>query len=170
MCRDKEFVTFPNKAVDQEVKELHIYCTNKEKGCEWQGELNNISNHLSNSDGCQFEEVKCSNECGKIIQRQYLTNHVETECPHRKVNYQYCHDIGKHQFIEGQHKEECPKLPQPCPNKCEVGSILREDMEVHRKECSLEMIDCEYYSVGCKQAKLCRKDFEKHNNESMKEH
>ena len=117
VCRDEEFA-FPNKAVDREVKSLHIYCTNKENISIL---LNNISNHLRNSDGCQFEEVKCSDECGKMIQQQYLTSHAETECPRHKVNCQYCHDIGEHQFIEGQHKEECPKLPLPCPNKCEVG-------------------------------------------------
>ena len=154
----------------KEIRRHHIYCTNKEKGCEWQGELNNINNHLGNRKGCQFKEVKCSNECGKMIQRQYLTSHAETECPRRKVNCQYCHDIGEHQFIEGQHKEECPKLPLPCPNKCKVRDIPREDMEAHRKECPLEMIQCEYYSVGCKRVKLARKDMENHNKRNMKEH
>ena len=96
VCRDESFVTFPNKAVDREVKSLHIFCTNKEKGCEWQGELNNINNHLGNSDGCQFEEVKCSNECGKMIQRQYLTNHVEIDCPRHKIKCQYCHHTGEY--------------------------------------------------------------------------
>ena len=173
VCRDETGGFSQNYHMKREIKSFHIYCTNKEKGCEWQGELNDISNHLENSlgrCGCQFEEVKCSNECGKMIQRQYLTSHVETGCPRRKVNCQYCHDTGEHQFIEGQHKEECPKLPLPCPNKCEVGSVPREDMEAHRKECPLEMIQCEYYSVGCKRARLVRKDLEKHDNENMKEH
>ena len=35
----------------------------------WQGELNAINNHLGNNDGCEFEEMKCSNECGKMIER-----------------------------------------------------------------------------------------------------
>ena len=78
-------------------------CTNKERGCEWRGELNHINNHLGNSDGCQFEDVKCSNECGKMLQRQYLTSHVETECPCYKIDCQYCHITGEHQFIEGEH-------------------------------------------------------------------
>ena len=169
-CRQEHFGSMINKQIDREIRSLHIYCTNKEKGCEWQGELNDISNHLRNSDGCQFEEVKCSNECGEMIQRQYLTSHVETECPRRKVSCQYCHDIGEHQFIEGQHKEECPKLPLPCPNKCEVGSVPREDMEAHRKEYPLKMIQCEYYSVGCKRVKLVHEDFEGYYNENMKEH
>ena len=166
-CRQEQFGSMINKQIDREIRSLHIYC---EKGCEWQGELNDISNHLRNSDGCQFEEVKCSNECGKVIQRQYQTSHIETECPHRRINCQYCHDIGEYQFIEGQHKEECPKLPLPCPNKCEVESILREDMEAHRKECPLEMIKCEYYSVGCKRVKLTRKDMKNHNKENVEEH
>ena len=170
VCRQENFRSMINKQIDREIKSLHIYCTNREKGCEWKGELNDINNHLGNSDGCQFEDVKCSNECGKMIQRRYLTSHVETECPRRMVNCQYCHDTIEHQFIEGQHKEECPKLPLPCPNKCEVGSIPRVDMETHRKECPLEMIQCEYHSVGCKRVKLARKDVEKHDNEKVKEH
>ena len=83
---------------------------------------------------------------------------------------QYCHDAGEHQFIAGQHKEECLKLPLPCPNKCEVGSVPREDMEAHRKEFPLEMIKFEYHSVGCKRARLVRKDQENHNKQKMEEH
>ena len=142
-CRSEEnFHTYPNWRFKREINNLHIYCTNEEKGCRWKGELHTINNHLGNNDGCKFEEVYCSNECGKMIQRQYLTGHVETECPHRQVNCQYCRDTGEHQFIEGQHKEECPKLPLPCPNKCEVGTVPREDMEKHREECQLEIINC----------------------------
>ena len=170
VCRDKEFVTFPNRQGDREIRSLHIYCTSKEKGCKWQGELNNINSHLGNSDGCQFEGVKCSNECGKMIERRYLTSHVETECPRRKVNCQYCHDAVEHQFIEGQHKEECPKFLLPiCPNNCGVTNVFREDMEAHRKECPLEMIQCEYHNVGC-EVMMARKDQEKHENDEMKEH
>ena len=173
VCRDEEFVTFPNKQADREIRSLRIFCTNKEKGCEWEGELNDINNHQGNSnmDGCQFEEINCFNECGKKIQRRYMTGHVKSRCPRRKVNCQYCHDTGEHQFIEGQHKEECPKLPLPCPNKCEVGNVLREDMEAHRKECPLEIIQCEYYSVGC-EVRMARKDKEKHiyKKENIEEH
>ena len=142
ICRDGIFPVVRNKQSEREIKSFYIFCSNKEKGCEWQGELNDINNHLGYSDGCQFQEVKCSNECGKMIQRRYLTSHVETECPRRKVNCQYCHDTGEHLFIEGQHKEECPKLPLPCPNKCEFAAILRENMKAHRSVCQLEIVKC----------------------------
>ena len=169
VCRKEEGGFHQNYPIAREIRSLHIYCANKEGGCEWEGELNDINNHLGNSEGCQFEEVECSNECGKMIQRQYLTNHVETECPRRKVDCHYCHDTGEHQFIEGQHKEECPKLPLPCPNECGVGSVPRDDMEAHRKECPLEMIQCDYYDVGC-EVRIARKDKKEHDDEKMKEH
>ena len=103
------------------------------------------------------------------MERRYLTTHVEFECPRRKVNCRYCHYIGEHQFIEGQHKEECPKLLLPCANKCDVGSIPREDMEAHKKECPLKMIQCQYRNVGCEVRMAC-KDQEKHEDENVKEH
>ncbi|XP_065901691.1 TNF receptor-associated factor 4-like [Dysidea avara] len=169
VCREEEFVAYVNKQADREIRSLHVMCTNKERGCEWQGELNDINNHLGNSDGCQFEDVKCSNECGEMVQRQYLTRHVETNCPCRKVDCQYCHITGEHQFIEGDHNEYCSKLPISCPNKCEVESIPREDMEAHRKECPLEMVKCEYHNVGCEE-RMMRKRKREHEQEKTEEH
>ncbi|XP_065888341.1 TNF receptor-associated factor 3-like [Dysidea avara] len=142
ICRDKEFVTFRNRQADRAIRSLHVFCTNKEKGCEWQGEVNDIINHLGNSGSCQFEDVTCSNDCGKCLQRQYLTGHVEDECVRRKVDCQYCHITGEHQFIEGEHKEQCPKFPIVCPNKCEADNIPREDIDEHRKMCPLEEVTC----------------------------
>jgi len=144
-------------------------CANKERGCEWQGELNDISSHLGNSDGCQFEDVKCSNECGKMLQRRYLTSHVETECPGRIIKCELCQISGRHQFIEGEHKKQCPKLPISCPNKCRFRNIAREDMEAHRKECPLEMVQCEYHNVGCEE-RMMRKRKKKHEQEKIEDH
>ena len=62
-------MAYVNKQLDREIRNLHVTCTNTERGCEWQGELNHINSNLENSDGCQFEDVKCSNECGKMLQR-----------------------------------------------------------------------------------------------------
>ena len=42
-------------------------------------------------------------------------------------------------------------------------------MEAHRKECSFEMIHCEYHNVCC-EVRMARQDQEKHENENMKEH
>ena len=169
ICREEEFITFANKQADRTIRSLHVYCTNKKKGCEWQGEVNNIINHRKKSDGCPFEEVTCSNICGKTLQRQDLTNHVEYECSHRKATCQYCHITGQHQSIEGEHKQQCPKFPITCPNKCEVGSVPREVIEEHIKMCPLELIQCEYHVVGCEE-RMTRKNQKEHNKEKMEEH
>ena len=169
ICRKEGFVSYPNWQLDREIKNLLIYCTNKEKGCEWYGGVYDINNHLSNCDGCQFEDVKCTNQCGKVMQRQYMTNHIEIECSNRKSECQHCHVTGEYQFIEGQHKTVCPKLLVPCPNKCDIGLIFRKDLEVHRKECTLETIQCEYYDVGCKDM-VTYKNQKKHTEEKMEEH
>ncbi|XP_065918820.1 TNF receptor-associated factor 4-like [Dysidea avara] len=142
ICRNEEFATMPNKQADRTVRSLHVFCTNKEKGCDWQGEVNNIVSHVTKSDGCQFEEVICTNGCGMCVQRQYLSSHVEDECVCCMVDCQYCHITGEHQFIEGEHKDQCPKFPIACPNKCEIDNIPREDIDEHRKMCPLEEVTC----------------------------
>ena len=145
ICRCEDFVAFPNKAVDRDIKSLPVHCTNRVIGCEWQGELNDIKSHLKNNDGCHFELVNCSNDCGKMVQRRYLTSHVKITCQRRKVNCQYCRRSGEHHIIEGEHKNRCPKFPLPCPNKCEVGTVPREGMKKHREKCQLEIINCSNY-------------------------
>ncbi|XP_065902959.1 TNF receptor-associated factor 4-like isoform X1 [Dysidea avara] len=167
MCRDETFPIFPNKQADREVKGLRVICTNQGRGCEWQGELNYISDHLQNS--CNFEDVSCFNECGIVVQRQHVFMHVESECPCRQQDCQYCQITGEHWFIEGDHRKNCTKLPLPCPNKCEMDSVPREDMEAHRKECPLEVIQCEYHNMGCEE-RMMRKNKRKHEEEHMEEH
>jgi len=252
VCRSENFPLFRNKQNERDIKSLYVFCSNKERGCEWQGELNNINDHLKNNDGCPFEEVacsnncenvlqrkflnghlindcprrksdcqychitdefryiegshmekcpkyplpcpndcgisdipregvddhqklcpleevECSNHCGVSMQRQYLQGHIKNECPRREVNCQHCQILGEQQFIEGEHEEMCPKYPLVCPNKCEAKNVLREDMQAHKKECPLEMVQCQYSTVGCN-TMIVRKNLLKHNQEKMEEH
>ena len=166
MCHSEELTAIFNKQADRVIRNLHVFCTNKKQGCEWQGEINDITNHLGN---CLFQVVHCPNDCGRSLQRQYLTSHVKTECPHRTVSCQYCNDVGEYQFIEGQHKEECPKFPVQCSNECEIESIHRDEVEEHREVCPLEIIQCDYHVVGC-DVKMARKDMNTHKQEKMEIH
>ncbi|XP_065890865.1 TNF receptor-associated factor 4-like [Dysidea avara] len=170
MCRGEDLVTFPNKQIDREVKSLHVYCTNEGRGCEWQGEINYIDNHLTIDNGCDYEDVLCACGCGGIIQRQDLTKHVETECPCRMVNCQYCQLEGEHQFIKGKHEEKCIEYPLACPNMCEqAGCISRKDMNKHRNSCPLEIINCEYQTMGC-EVRMTRQTVRQHNKEKIDYH
>ena len=154
MCRSEEFSTVANKQNERAIKSLHVFCTNKDKGCNWQGEINNITDHLESRDGCHFQEVKCSNNCGLVLQRQSLPSHVDNNCPCRQVYCEYCCGVGKYQFIMGEHVDQCGKVPLPCPNSCGVDSILREDMEAHKTNCPLEEIKCPNDCSGMLQRQL----------------
>ena len=142
MCRHIGFVTIANKQADRLVKTLHVYCTNKDKGCRWQGELNSIISHLRSSNGCQLEDVKCSNNCGITLHRQHLNTHIKSECPRRKVFCQYCRVTGEYQFVSGEHKDQCLMFPMQCPNNCKAVNILRKDFNEHMKVCPLEEVGC----------------------------
>lgn len=78
VCRSEEYVAIPNKQIDRLVRSLHVFCSNKEKGCKWQSEVNDVINHLNDANGCQFQDVNCFNDCGEILQRQYLLIHLKT--------------------------------------------------------------------------------------------
>ena len=164
MCRDEEFTVYPNKQLDRIVRNLKIFCSNKSKGCKWQGEVNNITEHLRD---CQFEETECD-DCEERMQRQYLTFHMENHCSYRMVMCQYCHIRITFCDIE-EHRQECPKLPLSCPNRCEVSSVPQEDMESHIKTCPLEVVQCEYHNVGCMDT-MARKDQKEHNKLNIEKH
>ena len=146
-----------------------MLCVNKERGCEWIGEVNYLTSHLKNSSGCKFEDVHCPNTCGETFERQCLTSHIE-ECPRRLINCQYCQIEGEYQFIEASsHKEQCCKFPVPCPNKCEIINVPRENLKEHVEVCPMEIVQCQYHNVGC-EAKVVRKDLVKHDEEKTNEH
>ena len=145
----------------EECPKVHIPCPNK---CEVESIL--CEDMEAHRKKCPLEEVKCTNVCGTVLQRHNLTIHIEEKCSRRKVDCQYCHITDEHWFIKEHHKDQCPL---PCPNKCEVGSVPCEDMEAHRKDCPLDMIQCEYYNVGCT-AKITRASKRKHEEEKTEEH
>ena len=118
---------------------------------------------------CPMEVIYCLNNCGKTLERWCLNNHITTKCPRCKIICQYCHNLGEYQFIEGQHKLTCSKLPIPCPNKCDIGNIPRDEVNEHISICPLQIIKCKYHIVGC-EAVMPRKDQKQHNKDVMEEH
>ena len=111
VCRAKQFYQlFKDKQVERDVWSLRVFCTNKDKGCSWQGELSNIvKGHLKRGavDGCQYEDVKCTNGCGDVIQRRHFTRHITKECPYRR-QVPGSLSLPKHSFTANVMKIQCP--------------------------------------------------------------
>ena len=173
-CRKARFQSMINKERIRDINELRIRCTNREKGCDWVGEMGVLEAHLKSDKGCGYVIVECMRKpdkaykpCGKSLERRHLTNHKENECKYRPYTCEYC---GHKDTFEGitmgykmppwmlfsdlekkvlSHYEECNEYPLECPNKCGEKTIKRKDVEAHRDICPLEPLKCPF--------KVCRK-------------
>ena len=157
ICRVEPFKTYPDRAVDREIKGLKIYCRNKEVGCgcSWSGELDQIDVHLNRC------EIACK-YCKEVMHYTAMISHIN-ECP---CYCQYCATVVEK---DGQHMEKCGKFLIPCPNACGKDKIPRDEIDSHKDECRLEMVWCEYYDVGCKTT-LVREEMPAHYRDAMREH
>ena len=166
MCYSEKFEAFPDTQADERIQALMVYCPNKDAGCSWVGKLSQVNEHC-NSDhlGCIFQEVKCPSNCGTLLQRKYLENHLVTDCP---CCCQYCKITGDKILIANHHKEKCLKFTVQCPNGCGV-TMFREKVNEHCKVCPLEEVQCEYYNLGC-MVTMLREDKEEHNKNNVIQH
>ena len=46
-CREDNFEMFSNKGLKRSLKQLQVYCTHRKDGCQWEGELGELDNHLN---------------------------------------------------------------------------------------------------------------------------
>ena len=139
MCKEKKYQAMADKKCLRIINGLEVYCSNKKKGCQWKGELKNMSTHLNREkrEGeCQYEEVKCQYEkCQERKQRRYLKYHEDKECPQRPFQCEYCRSKGTFLSITKDHyvNRECPLEPVDCVFSwagCN-DKPLRKDVHVH---------------------------------------
>ena len=165
MCKEKEYQSFIDKKCLRIINGLEVYCSNKKKGCQWKGELKNMSTHLNKEkrEGeCQYEEVKCQHEkCQERKQRGYLEDHEDEECLQRPFQCQYCGEEGTFLSITKDHYEECEEYPVTCFNNCTSTKMPRNRLDDHEFECPLEPVDCVFSWAGCNDKPL-RKDVHVH--------
>ena len=139
-CREKlTNKCFKDSNMNRKIRHLYIYCTNKDKKCDWEGSLQDIDNHLS-------QIVECSNGCGQQLTQCNLNVHLTTQCPKRMFPCSYCQHRDEYQHIISIHLTQCPDYPLPCPNNGCEENIKRRLMTQHRDECPHEIVTC---SNGC---------------------
>ena len=166
MCKEKEYQSFIDKKCSRIINGLEVYCSNKEKGCQWKGELKNMSTHLykeKREGECQYEEVKCRyDKCQERRQRRYLESHEYNICIQRPFQCQYCSSKGTFLSITQGHYEECEEYPVTCPNKCVSTKMPRGSLPAHvNRVCPLQPVYCVFRWAGCNDKPL-RKDVHVH--------
>ena len=181
-CRATFYQIFPDADRQRYIRGLQVYCSNKKYGCTWKGELKNLSGHINKGKregDCQFEVAKCcywkhlsfKGSCNVKRKRANLVNHEENKCRRRPYTCQYCGYEDTYWVITGDHYDECPRYPVPCPNKCDPKkTIPRKEVDAHIKnDCPLVPVACELCWAGCT-ARPQRKDTEQHKTSNQIQH
>ena len=99
MCCAKPFITFPDTAVDREIKCFRISCPN-EDGCGWIGEFHDLSTHIKDGKCC---DITCQ-YCNDLVKPTAFSIHINDECP---CHCQYCGTTAAVEMINKYHKKNC---------------------------------------------------------------
>ena len=170
LCNKSDFTYLRDHGLERFLKELEVWCSNKEKGCDWRGKLGEYEQHLnrdpspeSQLTGCQFVEVECMQGCGECLERRHISTHQTEQCTERPYSCQYCKDYNS-TFVEVTevHYTDCGDYPVNCPNNCQEEPLKRQELESHlENDCPLVTIDCPFQYAGC-DAQIPRKDMPEH--------
>lgn len=165
-CDQNEFGTFLQTKYRRIISALHIYCTRKDHGCQWTGELRLLESHLSIENGdCDYVAIQCPNGCSQTVLKIDLEKHLANSCLFRKFVCPHCNFKGSFQAVTDKHYKVCSYFPLQCPNLCGV-TCEREVMEDHMKMCRLEVIRCVF---GC-DVELVRDDQDTHMELNTQKH
>ena len=96
-------------------------------------------------------------------------NQHSTSCPNRPWKCQHCNFETTYEEGTNDHTPNCTKYPEPCPNRCEIGTVPRCDVEKHILVCPLQLVECEFAHAGC-DVKVPRGDLAKHMTENAQHH
>ena len=103
LCNEPNFTTLLHKKLVREVNALVVRCPQKELGCDWEGVLGQLEQHLnpglSSSSGCGYVMVECSYQCGAHLQRQMVREHEMEVCPKRPIEMQVASMMRKFEAI-----------------------------------------------------------------------
>ena len=173
VCKEEPLKAVKDKYHKRRVSSLKVRCPHKAKGCEWQGDLGSLEQHLNakcSAGECRYVDVDCPYACGERVQRPSLEKHKSQRCPLRPFTCQYCNHKATHQKVTKEHWPVCEKYPLPCPNKCGVNMFERQHLKGHLEQtCPLEEIQCDFSYAGCG-TQLQRRLMSAHVKEGMEAH
>lgn len=86
-CKVEDFHIFHNKGLQQSLYDFRVYCSSKEEGCEWTGELRELDKHLNKDplagkslEGCSYIAINCPLHhagCEVNLPRKDMKAHLE---------------------------------------------------------------------------------------------
>ena len=175
LCNKPKFNFIRDYALERYLKDLDVWCSHKEVGCEWRGKLREFEVHLNQGSShysdpsveCQYIAVECNHKCGEWFQRRHVNIHKTQQCKKRPYSCDYCKDYDStFEDVTETHYPQCSKYPIDCPNKCREYPFERQKIESHLvNECPLTLVDCLFHYAGC-DVQVPRKDMPEHMKET----
>ena len=150
----------------RDIRALPVKCDNVERGCEWEGTVGTLDEHVA---VCKFIPVPCPNQCKEkdkitLLMRKNLDHHVNNECPNRDHKCPHCGKKDTYANITQIHDSVCKKKKIPCTNTECTEIIKRGKMKRHLDDCDYTIIPCKYKNIGC-DVELKRKDMPVHEKD-----
>ena len=176
-CKQDNFEFFSNKGLQQPLYGFAVFCSNKEKGCVWEGELGQLDQHInSNPDkekqlvGCVYTNIACL-FCDKLHPRHEMEHHQTSFCPKRPFACYMCEEyVSTYEDVVNSHAPVCKCRPVECPNSCGADNLQNQHLEEHvSSQCPLTYVECEFSDAGC-DAKVYRKDLASHLTDNLVTH
>ena len=155
----------------REIKALRSKCDSVERGCEWEGTVGTLEEHVAT---CDFTPVPCPKECKQndtiqMILRKDLEKHLKEQCMNRDYICQYCGKKDTFTSIKYIHDDICEKKILICPSYECMETMERSEIRKHLEfDCEYLMLPCKYKKIGC-DVKMKRKNMGAHEQDD-KEH
>ena len=177
LCKGKFATLVSDRHLQRTINSLRVYCSFKEAGCGWVGELKVLSGEHLNSDpsnnykkeGCPYVPLECSH-CKETFQRRNILDHENKTCSKRPTTCDICGEYeSTFEDVTKNHVPLCPSQLVPCSKLC-GKSVPQNSLDKHlENDCPLQVTECLYSYAGC-DMRLLRKDMNAHISESLAHH
>ena len=112
------------------VLNLKVFCSRKNNGCQWVGELRHLDHH--EREECGWAVMECSYQCGAHFPRRLMAEHEREICPQRPM------DVKLEWFMKSMETKLTTEREQHVREMAavreEFRNTLTEERETHKKE------------------------------------
>ena len=177
LCKGRFTTLVLDRHLQRTINGLQVYCSFKESGCEWVGELKSLCKEHLNADasndqkleGCLYVLLECAH-CNEKFQRQVILDHEKSNCSKRPTTCDICGEYkSTFEDVTNNHRPVCPSQLVPCSKMC-GKSVPQNSLDKHLdNDCPLQLTECLFSYAGC-DVKLLRKDMTAHISDSLAHH
>ena len=139
-CRKEGINATEDKYFKRQVLDLRVRCYYSKAGCEWEGELRDLPNHVALLSP-EPEYAICACGCDQKMQ---VDNSVgKVRCAKIPIACIYCTEKCTFDTLVSEHFPYCEKYPVECPNHCQYNlkKFMRQHLQDHLEQvCSKRVI------------------------------